>query len=87
MTDEKTTRKQDACATIFRPEEWMVLADALREHGGQCEVSKVKETGFGPRYEAEGERLCPDGRWQKAAVSTGRPRSSSVSWSVKKSFK
>lgn len=46
----------------FRPEEWMVLADALREHGGQFEVSKVKETGFGPRYEVEGELLCPDGR-------------------------
>jgi hypothetical protein len=46
----------------FRPEEWTALADALREHGGQFEVNKVKETGFGPRYEVEGELLCPDGR-------------------------
>jgi len=46
----------------FRPEEWTVLADALREHGRRYEVSKMKETGFGPRYEVEGELLCPDGR-------------------------
>lgn len=46
----------------FRAEAWMAMADALREHGGRFEVSKVKETGFGPRYEVEGELLCSDGR-------------------------
>lgn len=25
-------------------------------------MTKVKETGFGPRYEVEGELLTPDGR-------------------------
>jgi hypothetical protein len=46
----------------FRPEEWTTLADALREHGCRHEVTKMKETGFGPRYEVEGELSCPDDR-------------------------
>jgi hypothetical protein len=46
----------------FRQVDWTILADALREHGRQHEVSKVKETGYGPRYEVEGELSCPDGR-------------------------
>jgi hypothetical protein len=46
----------------FRPERWEDLAAALREHGRQNEVTKVRETGFGPRYEAEGELTTPDGR-------------------------
>lgn len=46
----------------FRLESWEVLADALREHGRQHEVSKEKETGFGPRYEVDGELVAPDGR-------------------------
>ena len=33
----------------FRVEEWTVLRDALREHGRNCEVGRVKETRFGPR--------------------------------------
>jgi hypothetical protein len=46
----------------FRAEEWEVLALALREHGRQNEVRSVRETGFGPRYEVEGELAAPDGR-------------------------
>ena len=46
----------------FSPEEWVVLADALREDGRRSEVSKGKETGFGPHYKVEGGSLCPDGR-------------------------
>jgi hypothetical protein len=46
----------------FRIEEWAVLAEALREHGQQHEVSKVKQTVFGPRYQVEGEIRAPDGR-------------------------
>lgn len=46
----------------FRVEEWERLADALREHGRKYAVTKVKETGFGPRYEVEGELSAPDGR-------------------------
>ena len=45
----------------FRPEAWEVLAAALRTHGQQHEVSKEKQTGFGPRYEVEGELAAPDG--------------------------
>jgi hypothetical protein len=46
----------------FRLEEWAVLAAALREHGQQHEVSKVKQTVFGPRFQVEGELHAPDGR-------------------------
>jgi hypothetical protein len=46
----------------FTLDSWEVLADALREHGQQHEVSKQKETGFGPRYEVDGELVAPDGR-------------------------
>lgn len=46
----------------FQPETWEVLAVALRDHGEQNEVTKVKQTGFGPRYEVEGELAAPDGR-------------------------
>ncbi|MGH8567955.1 MAG: DUF6883 domain-containing protein [Gammaproteobacteria bacterium] len=46
----------------FRPEKWEDLAAALRKHGRQNEVTKVRETGFGPRYQVEGELTTPDGR-------------------------
>jgi len=58
----------------FRAEAWEELALALREHGRQNEVSRVRETGFGPRYEVEGELTAPDGR---------RPRVCTV-WQVDK---
>ncbi len=46
----------------FRAEAWEELALALREHGCQNDVSKARETGFGPRYEVEGDLTAPDGR-------------------------
>lgn len=46
----------------FRSETWEELAAALREHGQTHEVSRQKETPFGPRYEVEGELAAPDGR-------------------------
>lgn len=46
----------------FRVDEWEVLAQALREHGQNHAVTEVTETGFGPRYEVEGELIAPDGR-------------------------
>lgn len=46
----------------FRAENWEILAQALREHGQRHEVSKVKQTVFGPRYEVEGTLPAPDGR-------------------------
>jgi hypothetical protein len=46
----------------FTLESWEELAVALCEIGRQNEVLKVKETGFGPRYEVEGELNAPDGR-------------------------
>ena len=46
----------------FRAEAWEELALALREHGRQNEVSRVRETGFGQRYEVEGQLTAPDGR-------------------------
>lgn len=46
----------------FRAEASETLAEALREHGQNHEVTRIKETGFGPRYEVEGELIAPDGR-------------------------
>ena len=41
---------------------WETLAAALLAHGQQNEVARQKQTGFGPRYEVEGEITAPDGR-------------------------
>lgn len=46
----------------FRAEEWWTLAEALRELGRNHDVTKVRETGFGPRYEVDGALSAPDGR-------------------------
>jgi hypothetical protein len=59
---------------VFGLESWEVLAAALREHGQGHDVARSRETGFGPRYEVEGELNAPDGR---------RPRLRAV-WQVDK---
>ena len=46
----------------FRRDAGEVLRDALREHGRRWEIKRVIDTGFGPRYEVEGELETPDGR-------------------------
>jgi hypothetical protein len=46
----------------FTLDAWEVLALALQRDGWDNEVSKKKETGFGPRCEVEGELAAPDGR-------------------------
>lgn len=46
----------------FTLDNWEVLALALKEHGMQSEIARVRETGFGPRYEIDGELAAPDGR-------------------------
>jgi hypothetical protein len=46
----------------FRMAAWEQLAQALREHGRTHDVTKTRETGFGPRYEVEGGLRCPNGR-------------------------
>ena len=46
----------------FRVQEWETLAAALREHGQRRDVTRVKDSGFGPRYEVDGELNAPDGR-------------------------
>jgi hypothetical protein len=46
----------------FRAGKWEQLAQALRLHGRTHEVKRVRETGFGPRYEVEGKLKAPDGR-------------------------
>jgi hypothetical protein len=46
----------------FEPEHWQRLAEALRIHGQTHEVKRVRETGFGPRFEVEGRLNTPDGR-------------------------
>ncbi|MEI7823316.1 MAG: DUF6883 domain-containing protein [Verrucomicrobiota bacterium] len=46
----------------YHAETWEILAAALLAHGQQNEVARQKDTGFGPRYEVEGEITTPDGR-------------------------
>lgn len=46
----------------FDPENWQALAKALHNHCQTYEVTRVHETGFGPRYEIEGTIESPDGR-------------------------
>jgi hypothetical protein len=46
----------------YRPDNWETLANALREHGRQNEVTRTRQTPFGPRFEVDGELIAPDGR-------------------------
>jgi hypothetical protein len=46
----------------FSLDDWETLAIALKRHGEENDVVKEKESGFGPRYEVEGELVVPDGR-------------------------
>ncbi len=46
----------------FRSSEWLVLAQALKEHGRVNAVSNVVETGYGRRYSVDGSLHSPDGR-------------------------
>ena len=46
----------------FTAEAWEELAEALRLHGQTNQVTKTRETSFGPRFEVEGELKAPDGR-------------------------
>lgn len=46
----------------FRLEAWEGLAEELRRHGQENEVARVRQSGFGPRYEVEGALNTPDNR-------------------------
>ncbi len=46
----------------FTLESWDKLTVGLLAVGQQNEVLKIRNTGFGPRYEVEGELIAPDGR-------------------------
>ncbi len=46
----------------FSAESWGALGDALRRQAREGDVARVTETGFGPRYEVDGQVLAPDGR-------------------------
>lgn len=46
----------------FQIDDWEVFAEALREQGQVHEVSLVRQTRWGPRYEIDGELNAPDGR-------------------------
>ncbi|HEY3757113.1 MAG TPA: hypothetical protein VGL42_13260 [Opitutaceae bacterium] len=56
------SKAQFFAAFGFKAEEWGALADAIRRHGREHEVSKVTETRFGPRFEVDGELRTPVGR-------------------------
>lgn len=46
----------------FTLDKWEELAGALLLHGQNQDVKRVRETGFGPRYEVEGRLLAAGGR-------------------------
>ena len=46
----------------FQVDSWEELAGALLEHGQRNPVNKIKQTGFGPRFEVEGVLRVPDNR-------------------------
>jgi len=46
----------------FEMPAWKTLAEALREHGRDHEVSRTRQTRWGPRFEIDGELNTPDGR-------------------------
>ena len=46
----------------FASRNWKVLAECLREHGQNNDVSEVIASEFGKRYVVEGPLKTPDGR-------------------------
>lgn len=46
----------------FEIDDWTVFAEALQRHGQRHEVTLVRQTGWGPRYEIDGELNTPNGR-------------------------
>jgi hypothetical protein len=46
----------------FSVEAWDMLADVLRHHAAEHEVTKVETSPFGTRYVIEGIISAPDGR-------------------------
>jgi len=47
---------------------WQILAEALKKHALENEVSKMENTPFGIRYVIEGELETPVGRKPKVLV-------------------
>jgi len=46
----------------FRAGAWERLAHALLDQARRSEVTRTRQTGFGPRYEIDAKLSCPDGR-------------------------
>ena len=46
----------------FERESWEVLAPSLCDHAMRYEVSRTRQTLWGPRFEIDGELNTPDGR-------------------------
>ncbi|WP_022835466.1 DUF6883 domain-containing protein [Salisaeta longa] len=46
----------------FSPDQWEVLADALKRHAGQHGVTRTEASPFGTRYVVEGMITTPIGR-------------------------
>jgi hypothetical protein len=46
----------------FDLERWELLAESLRQHGQDHQVSRTRQTFWGPRFEIDGELNTPDRR-------------------------
>jgi hypothetical protein len=46
----------------FTIEAWGIMADAITQHAGEHEVTKIEQRPFGVHYVIEGSLKTPDGR-------------------------
>ena len=46
----------------FKPEAWLDMAEALRQHGATQPVTKSTTTMFGKKFEVQCQILTPDGK-------------------------
>jgi hypothetical protein len=52
----------------YTTDDWEGLADALRHHAAEHEVTMVEDTPFGTSYAVEGQLIAPDGRSPQVRV-------------------
>jgi hypothetical protein len=52
----------------FSPDDWEVLARALRDNAVAHRVTAAEHTAFGTRYVVEGQLVAPDGRTPRVRV-------------------
>jgi hypothetical protein len=62
--------KQHSFCGGFRPENWEVLADALKAQAGSNPVVSTVDSAYGTRYSVDGDIATPDNRQPRPKVRT-----------------